>query len=540
MDEPACGKTIQVCEALLRLNATALIICPKNVKEKNGWKQTLLERGTYEAKDIQVIRSSNDIINWTKRCVIVNPELALRPTIRTQLQFTLFDVLVVDEGHIAKNCNSKIAQKILSVRHGKPFIACANRTWGVSGTPTPNGRPLELFPWLSSLASECLGRYTTQQLFGDHYCGGDAMSYTGATNKEELAIALQPFILARRLRDVEPDVPGVTWENVYIDIGELKEDESNTEKATLRKLISLAAAPFVGGFINQLRTEIPGQRVVCFSFHTEAIRIICELTGGKPFWGGQSDKQRDEHLAWFEANDLPLVVQYTAGGTALDGLQHLTNVVVFGEPDYVPDLQAIRRIERIGQCNPIRAFRCLADQSMHRKMTSTQHRKKQNILEIIHTMARAKSTSAATLGTLEQFFSDITSIADSLAMLANDKEAAIPSPKPAPTATANTPATTASPATDATGDATAQAVANIPEIPATDAAPTLEDVRSEAKAVLLRFPTASGGEAAVNAFFVATFGKNKTSELDPSTYASAIAGLKAIQPVAAAAAGNDI
>ncbi len=177
-DQPGLGKTIQAIHAAERVAArNVLVTCPASVR--TNWQEHVEEH-----------------FGHTRGWNIVSYNYAADEKHRAALR-SKYDVWIGDEAHFCKNGPSKRTQAI----YGKDGLARrATFKWPLSGTFSPNGRPVELYPMLASLAPAFAG--TSFAEYTRLYCGaffdGRGLNVKGATRIEELGAKLRDFMIRRQ------------------------------------------------------------------------------------------------------------------------------------------------------------------------------------------------------------------------------------------------------------------------------------------------------------------------------------------------------
>lgn len=379
------GKSPITCEAINLTKAkTVLIICPANPVTQQ-WVKYLSDWTTFFPESVQVVDTGKDTIS-NARVVIVNYELLLNKNILKQLHQKEFDVVVVDEAHRLKEVRSKITRIMLSKQgKRKPLIAVGKRKILLSATPFPN-RPIEMFPVLRTLAPECIEPYLTYEAFGMHFCNGYAAdeygyNFDGASNVEELAERIKPFML---YGDLEDRLPPKIFETVYCDIPKLGISDADTPLATLRKAVGKAKLPFIVDYLEN-KIDLEDKKIVVFAYTTDLIIDIINADKLKEFmpqmiYGDINKVKREAAFNLFKNNERCkiLVLQRRAGGTGLDGLQHHCHTVVDVEPEWSKgDFdQSMGRLCRIGQNFDIKIFLIQARNTLDKKIVGSYNKKK--------------------------------------------------------------------------------------------------------------------------------------------------------------------
>lgn len=103
-------------------------------------------------------------------------------------------ILFIDEAHRFKNEHSKRSRALL-----KKILPHFKKVVWLSGTPIPNGRPVEIWPILRASAPEIFGREFFP--YGLKYCGGYAndfgWDFSGFTNRNEWKARIQRTFMLR-------------------------------------------------------------------------------------------------------------------------------------------------------------------------------------------------------------------------------------------------------------------------------------------------------------------------------------------------------
>lgn len=154
----------------------------------------------------------------------------------------------------------------------------------------------------------------------------------------------------------------------------------------LRQATGIAKAPYVAAFVEMLLKN--SHKVVLYGWHREVYSIWqSRLAGYGPvmFTGSESPAQKDAAKRRFleDPNCRVLVISLRAGA-GLDGLQHVTDTVVFGELDWSPGVheQCVGRVFRDGQKNSVSAFYLVADHGSDPVVVDVLGLKKQQIENI--------------------------------------------------------------------------------------------------------------------------------------------------------------
>lgn len=132
-----------------------------------------------------------------------------------------------------------------------------------------------------------------------------------------------------------------------------------------RQATGIAKAPYVVEFVKLLLES--ERKIVLFGWHREVYRIWLEqLEEYNPvlFTGSESPRQKEQASKYFltahedPKDDCRVFIMSLRSGAGLDGLQEVSNVVVFGELDWSPAMhdQCIGRLHRDGQEQTVLAY----------------------------------------------------------------------------------------------------------------------------------------------------------------------------------------
>lgn len=357
-DERGLGKTPQALRAATYVAAkTGLVICPASVRT-SWWEHIEEEFGRAEGWDV------------------ISYNAARGAKLRDA-----YDVVIPDEMHYCKTLDSQRTQAVLG-RVG--LIRRGRYKWPLSGTFSPNHRPVELFPMLKTLAPAF--RDISWEDYTRTYCGaffdGRQWNYKGAAKIDELRELMRGFILRRTKAEVYPDrlAPLVTMMPVELSSQELAyvneiEDEMGARELrissrfvdhsqlgdTSRLLRALGNA--MRGHVLRFALDLLDveDKVVVFAHHTDVIdwlKVAFAAKGLRPvvYRGGMSDSQKKEAVEIFQSPECRVFIgQRQAAGTGINGLQKVCSTMLVAEPSWVPGEtdQLIGRLDRIGQADPL-------------------------------------------------------------------------------------------------------------------------------------------------------------------------------------------
>ncbi|HUD73481.1 MAG TPA: DEAD/DEAH box helicase [Terracidiphilus sp.] len=396
-DSPGLGKTasaIRACDLVGAANI--LVVAPASVRIQWGRE---FERFSPLDRPMQICMPS-DIPN-TSGVVILFYDQAVK--YQELLMSVRWNCLIIDECHYLKE-RYKVGKKTSGYRtkciygFGKRFpglITVCDRVIRLSGTPAPNNAS-ELWTHLKSAG-------LTDQPYWDHtfhFCNGfdseHGFRFTSHKNVPELQKLLAPFMLRRTKAEVQPDLHEPMFETITVArsdaalppelqalVPQLDQADTQLQEAlssgspgdqlstlesmasslaTLRRYTAMAKLPALAEQIEEDLTTNQIPKLVVFAIHKICIRWLAEkLAKFHPLTisGDTPAEKRQPNIDRFQSDpSVRLIIgNIAAMGTGVDGLQNVCDEAIFVEQDWVPssNAQAIMRLCRIGQKNPVRA-----------------------------------------------------------------------------------------------------------------------------------------------------------------------------------------
>jgi SNF2 family DNA or RNA helicase len=305
-----------------------------------------------------------------------------------------FDLGICDESHALKSPEAKRTMLLYGPRcaGGGLLDRCA-RVILLSGTPTPNGLPSELWSALRRFAPDLIDhlefdpfnrRFCTFKLrqVQTRYGLKTIEQIAGASARApELARAIAPFWHRPPREEIERDLPPLRMVTrrlpaemlddkaigklekspeaeqlrAAIEDGDLRGIEGHLSR--LRRLLALAKVRATIAWVEDLLDQ--GEpKVICFGWHTEPLaQLHAALAAHKPLLidGGTPQRDRDAAVAAFQNDPTRRVFigQIQAAGQAVT--LSAARRVVFVEQAWSPSLnwQALKRAHRISQHHPV-------------------------------------------------------------------------------------------------------------------------------------------------------------------------------------------
>lgn len=368
-------------------------------------KFSLTPRDVYIVFDHRDLRGLGDKIAGGGAYVVVASYEGLEGILNRNPELSL-DLLIVDEGHYAKEPTTKRTQRVF----GKAgAVHKAKRTWVLTATPTPNHAG-ELWPLLFTFGQTRLQyldfteRYCRVRKtgFGRQICG----SNTQPERILELKKALSPIMYRQTKEEVGLELPPITYEDVVVKPGPVKliycaslrkfvvpvdrtEDLVKAIEAQLgvvEKAIhtykhlpdgimkGLASiAPSIGllrqyngaqkvdpviELVSQELDNLQYPKIVLFAYHVDVVEgLLAGLKkyGAATIYGGTRPDRFEKRVSDFQTRrrNQVLICNIQSAGTSLN--LTAANQVMFVEQDWVPgnNAQAAMRCHRIGQKSPV-------------------------------------------------------------------------------------------------------------------------------------------------------------------------------------------
>ena len=417
-DSPGLGKSCQAIRAADVLGLrNILVISPASTRVNWGREW---ERFSPIDRPIQICMPS-DIPN-TSNVVVVSYESAVKH--KDRLRFAGFELLILDEAHFCKEKTALRSRAIYGISKRVTGIAAScGRTWRLTGTPLPNSAANELWTHLRSMgiADESYWDFTYR--FCEGYDAPHGFQFTKNKNIQELQNRIAPFFLRRTQEEVLPDLPEIAYHthtversNVCMDLvaaasmsaddQRLREalDAAGADKEKQLHILESMAASMQSLRRHTLAAKLPAmaevliedfeehgvEKMVVFGIHRQGIEYMAEkMAVYKPavLYGGTPAKKRQENIDRFqnEVSCKLFLANIDSGGTGVDGLQKVCSNASFMEKSWIPssNLQAVRRLLRIGQQNKVCVRSFVLDKSTDEYVDSVLTRKMKELAKIL-------------------------------------------------------------------------------------------------------------------------------------------------------------
>lgn len=445
--EPGTGKTPAAVMCTNAEQGAFIVICPAFLQL--NWQEEILSWTTWEKPPvIDICRGQKHFFDDDADCYIVPASTVHVDNIREYFFRTgrKFQWVFIDEGHMFKNPDAKRTQSIIG---GRVTVNNKKKVWRsfkrisehvvfMSGSPIPNGRPMELYPVLSKYAPHVID-YLDKHKFGVKYCNGRhtdfGWDYSGASNLEEFHNKItSDFMIVKRLDECVELPDHAPPKFIYLEDQRLKKHQQSemeilknvrvediiaaemahnptfaervefaTHRAAkenkvyvdggfqflseLRKLNGLKKVDQAVEVIEEILNDL--DELVVFAWHKEVVHLLADaLAKYEPFviTGQTAHKKRHEQVKEFQKSRTRnlFIANIQSAGVGIT----LTKAprYLFVEPSYVPgeNDQAIRRIFRIGQEQKTYGGFLVWKNSLDHLILNAHQKKNKNIDRGIH------------------------------------------------------------------------------------------------------------------------------------------------------------
>jgi hypothetical protein len=412
-DEPGLGKTAQALLAAQAADAYPLLVVAPNVVKTN-WAH---EVGMWTPRRrATVVHGDGERVDGFADVVIVNYELLDRHI--GWLGDLGFRGMIVDEAHFIKNKGSQRSQHVLAVSERIRARTARPLLMALTGTPLINDiedfRAIwQFLGWiddakpLGPLLSDLEDTGLTPADLGFYSAARTSVIDMGIVRRRKADVVAD--IPARRVADLPVELDGAAGRSIRaaeaalvsrlvgryraavearvddavvsgVDLdlarrvaaAELKDSSSRADGEnvfTMVRRIGQAKAGLAADYAAQLARNVG--KVVFFAKHVDVMdqaeRTFADRgIGYASIRGDQTPKAREKNIAAFTDDpDVSIVVcSLTAAGVGLN-LQVASNLVLAELSwTYAEQTQAIDRIHRIGQAEPVTAWRIIAAQTI--------------------------------------------------------------------------------------------------------------------------------------------------------------------------------
>lgn len=390
-DTMGLGKTAQAIRAADLIGATRIwVVCPASVRINWLREYKKFSRTTHEYKVLQTGQDRP----LAKGVNIISYELATSKNMHRWFMDNNADVMILDESHYLKNREAKRTEAILGIQcKGETgLITRVTHVWALTGTPTPN-HPGEIFSILRAFGVWTRSYWAFMQEFCVTREGDYGTIVVGMKNVPQLKELVKPIMIRRKVEEVMPDLPVVTFGDIILethgithpeDLAELKKAEKSPEAKMLRSRIQEAADDMninlndLEGKMSTLR-RVTGMakirplyefiqreldsgldKVVIGAIHRDVVEGLRQLFapqyGCVTIYGGVDPVKKQQRIDDFVNKWKPRVLIGQVDAIAgIDGLQKICCNGIFAECSWNPsnNNQLIARLRRDGQTRPV-------------------------------------------------------------------------------------------------------------------------------------------------------------------------------------------
>lgn len=430
--EAGTGKTATATLALEYLSSKGyfnVVVCPSALAAT--WREEIA-RVSHDFLEVHILETKVDRPSRMTDVLIV-PEGLLTEELIEWLSGSKLGAMIVDEAHDFKNETSGRTRLLTKREEGKPsrFNELFRHVCLMSGTPTPNYKPIELWPVVNAFAPWAIG-FRNKLEYGIAYCGatekddGYGYDYNKVGDVELLIAQLKKsgYLIYQELQ--ESDVPAQAPDQ-YIYLDPKQEDEEVNkalnaleERLSLEEILelalvdnkdlarkydfklkikgeSLSPVEFMAELrkiaevntahasIKALEAVLTGEKmpVVVFAWHKEAIEVLTtKLKKFNPLVidGSVHKSKRQGIVDEFQNSKepRPIIVNLQAGGVGFTMTRaYKCYFVGFSYVDGQNE-QCVRRLRRIGQTRIVMPYYFIFKNSLAHTMLGILGRKQNN------------------------------------------------------------------------------------------------------------------------------------------------------------------
>lgn len=413
-DEAGLGKTITAIICINTVPGKTLVICPAFLKY--NWAEEIKTWSTSKFGPVVIESRDEPEATFRNEFIICPDSLITDHKIREKLNAHKFTWVFADEFHRYKTEDAQRTKAFVGDEEDEGIASLAERVVFLSGTPIPNGRPIETYSTLSKLAPQAIGHRTFEE-YGKAFCGARKVvryegkraiatwDFAGASNLKQLRSELRAKLMIRHLkRDVLEELGPKTRRLIFLDQpkrfkkyeAELLENHSIEDLlgddaclgdiASYRKEIGQAKILLIINYVTHLLRD--GEKLVVFAHHVEVVEELasklCDF-GALQIRGGMTAKQKQLHVKRFQESDACRVIVGNIDAMGVGNTLTKSAHVVMAEYSFVPGVneQAEDRCWRMTQEGHVYVDYLVYRNSLDERMLRSAMAKERNITQVM-------------------------------------------------------------------------------------------------------------------------------------------------------------
>lgn len=402
-DEAGLGKTATAIIAVNSSPGRTLIICPPYLR--HNWEREITHWAvSLEGYQIMIWPDSQlkDIESFRRDVALIGS----------------FKWLIVDEAHRYKTEDAQRTKALLGDDNATGLTDFAERTVFLSGTPFPNGRPIELYSLLSHIAPESILHRSAEEYWKE-FCGGRSTTryemgrpvvhrdLQGASNLKRLRKELRLKFMVRHLKkNCLKELGPKTRQIIFLDAPKdflrlekeqfkdvpldslLGEDHTLGDVALHRKKIGVVKMRAALEFI-QDKLESSKEKIVISACHIEVVEYLHEHLkkyGALKIRGGMSAKEKSDAVHLFQTSDAPRAIVGNTLSIGLGNTLTKARTLIVVEPEWSPGVneQMEDRVHRISQDKHVYCIYLVLKNSLDERILHRALGKEANIQTVMN------------------------------------------------------------------------------------------------------------------------------------------------------------
>ena len=409
------GKTVTCMEAMRKSGVErALIVAPPIALLM--WKREL---EAYLDLPVQLIKTGKTPLDDSPLKVI-SYGVASAVSMHSQLMGGFDgDALITDEGHNLKNYSAKRTIAVFgeSTTGRNGLFANFDVYWNLTGDPILKYSD-DLWSQLRASHADILRahdvetlekfrrKFTIQQLKKYHPRAAPVMAVVGSKNDDLLNKIVYGDVgaIRRTLKEVDKNMPPITYRNVYVKIHQNKElaaivrgksleelaEALSIEQSGVSRAVHVLNMMKVEGAVDYLAEMVHNGPILCGVWHRDVGDALynelkrCGLVCGRVI-GGQSIDQRQGVIDAFNRGDLDVLVGQIAALGVSANLQQTSKhvVIVEDQPSHGVITQFIGRVWRLGQKEHVQVDFVKADHIVDEVIERVRKRKEKTTKNVL-------------------------------------------------------------------------------------------------------------------------------------------------------------